>query len=98
MKDIINDVYNKLDAEDEVIIRKITRRAADIYTKHGHKADILSIEMDLSVVHTNCGGLRLDDMLKADDGNLMHDIGGIARHLNRKTFELEDCFLPRFSA
>jgi len=27
----------------------------------------------------------------------MHDVSGIARHLNRETGRLEGCFLPRFS-
>ncbi len=74
---------------DKELIHKISKRAAkDI------KADATSTMMDLLVVHDEIG-LDLEKLLNADTFNLSHDIFGIARHLNRQTFELEDCFLPR---
>lgn len=54
--------------------------------------------MDLMAVHEHSCRLRLDDLLTADDSNFAHDVFGINQHLNRKTYQLEDCFLPRFAA
>lgn len=56
--------------------------------------DPMDIHMDLSATHYNCP-LDLIKMSQADDFNMIHDVTGIARHLNRKTGELENCFLPR---
>jgi hypothetical protein len=56
----------------------------------------LDCMMDVETVHDSIG-LDLEALLTADDGNFGHDIGGIRRHLNRITGELEDCFVPRFS-
>lgn len=40
--------------------------------------------------------IRLDVLLhKFKDSDFMHDIGGIYRHLDRKTGKLTGCFLPR---
>lgn len=53
--------------------------------------------MDVNAVHSNGNPLRLADLLAADDFNFMHDICGIARHLDRDTGKLGDFFSPRFS-
>lgn len=33
----------------------------------------------------------------ADEFNFLHDVCGIARHLDRSTGKLENCFVPRFA-
>jgi hypothetical protein len=53
-------------------------------------------KMDLIACHLTCP-LELDMMLDADDSNFIHDICGIERHLDRRTFELKDSFIPRFA-
>lgn len=53
--------------------------------------------MDVENVHTNGTPLRLHELLAADKVNFAHDLGGIYQHLNRKTKQLENCFLPRFA-
>lgn len=53
--------------------------------------------MDLIAVHRNIQPLRLEALAEADFFHFAHDIAGIRRHLNRETWELEHCFLPRFS-
>ena len=58
--------------------------------------DYRDIKMDIVVTQLICP-LRLSDLLEADDENFVHDIAGIERHLNRRTFKMEDCFLPRFA-
>lgn len=79
--------------EDMRTIGEIADRAlqlpwADLPTK-------LDILMDLTTVHEKTP-LDLHRLATADLANFSHDIGGIRRHLNRETMELEDNFTPRF--
>ncbi len=83
--------------QDFETISAIASRAHALFVAAQSPRPRLDIMMDLEAVHESVG-LRLTDLLETDDGNFAHDIGGIARHLNRETKELEDCFLPRFSA
>lgn len=62
--------------------------------KLNKKLNLMHVEMDLVATNTTCP-LDFDKMGKAPDFDLMHDIYGIGQHLNRKTFELKSCFLPR---
>lgn len=86
-----------LTAADGKTIRLIAERAADLYKKHGVRVSALDIQLDLAVCHTGPQALRLDDMLAADDFNLMHDVSGLNRHLDVERCELADHFSPRFS-
>lgn len=74
-------------------IAQIARRAQKMGLARKH----LDCMMDIETVHESIG-LKLEELLDADDGNFAHDIGGINRHLNRTTGKLEDCFDPRYSA
>lgn len=78
--------------KDTKLIREIAARAAKIA-----KCDPLDIHLDLIACIEGGCPLRLQDMLEADDFNLMHDIYGINAHLNHTTYKLEDCFWPRFA-
>lgn len=79
--------------EEIELAQKIAKRAKTLLS-----ADIMSTEMD--VIATNANGCPLDmkKLLGFDDFNFAHDIGGIARHLDRTTGKLGDFFLPRCSA
>jgi hypothetical protein len=81
---------------DVALINKIAKRACDVYAKHGDQRPLLDIQMDLSACHVT-NPLRLADLLAADDFNLMHDVDGIYRHLDRETGKLNNHFLPRFT-
>lgn len=59
--------------------------------------DKLSLVMDLEYADQEFG-LRLEELLNADDLNFTHDVCGIQRHLNRQTKKMEDCFVPRFAS
>lgn len=85
--------WSQVSASDHALILQIARRAR----RNGATTEQLSIVMDLSCVHI-ASPLRLQELLDADDFNFNHDVFGICRHLNRETGELEDCFLPRFTA
>jgi hypothetical protein len=55
----------------------------------------IQILMDLEVTHSNGTPLDFDALLAFDDFSFFHDINGIANNLNRRTGQLENCFLPR---
>jgi hypothetical protein len=53
--------------------------------------------MDLEATHANGCPLDFAKLLACDDFDFLHDIGGIAMHLDRSTGVLKDCFLPRLA-
>jgi hypothetical protein len=55
------------------------------------------IKMDVLATHLT-KPLRLNELLDSRDMDFVHDIVGIERHLNRRTFTLSDGFSPRFTA
>lgn len=63
----------------------------------GPDADRLSITMDLCACHANGCPLDFERLASADDFNLLHDVGGINRHINRDTGKIEGFFRPRFA-
>lgn len=78
------------------IIRKIVKRAQKLYKKHGGVPyDTLDAEMDLNATHSNGCPLDFEKLLKFDDFNFAHDIGGIRNCISRKTGKLTKCFVPR---
>lgn len=82
---------------DLSLVRKIVKRATTIEPR----LDRTELHMDLIATHLNGCPLQLAEMSdpkKVRDFDLMHDIYGISAHLNRKTGELERCFVPRCSA
>ena len=85
--------FDKLTDQDIDLIGKIVRRARALM----YIEDVLSLEMDISATHLSCP-LKLQELLDADDFNFAHDVGGIQRHINRESGELENFFLPRYAA
>jgi hypothetical protein len=87
----------------ETINKKLLNRDQLIYkiAKRGYPAfknfnvSLLDLILDISAVDINYG-LKLEEFLKSDLGNFLHDIIGIYNNLNRKTKKLENCFTPRF--
>lgn len=86
--------------QETKIIAKIAKRAVKLATKEAkaYGYDEQWAKMDVTACHTNGNPLKLQKLLEADDFNFLHDVFGIARHINRDTGKLENCFLPRFSA
>ena len=87
----------KATKEEVIIISKIADRAIKEYAEAGVELSRLDTMMDVEATHSNGCPLRLQELLDADSFNFAHDITGINNHINRKTGELEDYFLPRFS-
>lgn len=84
--------FAAFDSFEAECVKTICDRAIVAFSGRRMRMDI---EMDLAAVHKRYP-LDLARMAKADDANLMHDIAGIARYLDRDTGELRDCFVPRF--
>lgn len=93
----IDDVSFSCTGADRKLCRAIARRARDLLLQYGVDRDALDIDMDIVAAHCNGNPLRLQDLAEADDFNLLHDVSGIAKHLNRNTGKLEGFFSPRFS-
>src|ERR1700733_1726990 len=80
------------------LIKDIAVRARNIGKAHqpDFRRSIMDIMMDIEYCHES-NPLNLQALLDADDFNFCHDVFGIARHFNRQTLKLEDCFVPRFT-
>jgi hypothetical protein len=61
--------------------------------------DRIQVLMDLEACHENIVPLDLDRMLDPStrDQDVVHDVAGISRHINREALTLEDHFLPRLA-
>lgn len=59
--------------------------------------DKMGVMMDLMAANGENGNVPLDyvKMLAFSDGSFGHDFNGIYANLNRRTGQLENCFLPR---
>lgn len=75
--------------------RDLIERIVDRAMKRFRVNDRMSLTMDVTACHANGCPLDLKGLLKAEDFDFSHDVGGIARHLDRTTGKLGDCFLPR---
>lgn len=87
----------KLMGHELKLIRAIAERTAAVVATHGREVDPTTFVMDLLATHGESCRLDLDRLYAADDFNLLHDVLGINRHLDRETYELRDCFWPRFA-
>ena len=56
-----------------------------------------STALDITVVHVNTCPLKLRELMKAPDSDLIHDAVGIVNHIDRETGELKHCFYPRYA-
>jgi hypothetical protein len=94
----VNQIDFEASPSDAQAIREIVKRAVVFNVKNGGpRVDPLDLNMDLTATHLNGCPLKLQELLEADDFNLIHDVFGIHRHLDRNTGKLKNCFLPRFA-
>ena len=84
----------KSSREDALAIGRIVEKAATLVPK----LKAFAVAMDLTACHLHGCPLDLAAMESGSDLDLLHDFVGIARHLDRQTGKLTDCFLPRFAA
>jgi hypothetical protein len=83
--------------QDLRLISAIAERAVRLYQRSGITVKPSFISSELHFVHEKICRLRLREMLDADEGNLMHDVAGIHRHLDMVTERLTAGFCPRFA-
>lgn len=58
----------------------------------------LNAVMDVTACHMNGCPLDLQKLLNFPDPDLLHDMMGICKHLDRTTGQLQNHFLPRSAA
>lgn len=84
---------------DADTISRIAHRAhgidRELNGRHSRKE--LEWRMDVTATHASGNPLRLEALAEADKFSFVHDVFGIARHLDRSTGELTSCFSPRYS-
>jgi len=89
----LDDIDWKISQEDEALIRKIVNRVAE----HAFdKFDVVSAMMDVYVVHRYICPLDLKRMADGKDADIIHDVYGIMKNLNRNSIKLKNYFIPRF--
>ncbi len=78
---------------------ELAANVADRAENMGFVTDRTSLIMDIMAADGENGNnpIDFDRWLDSDNGNFMHDLGGIHRNLNRETGMLDNCFLPRFA-
>lgn len=79
----------------ELIAKRVIKQHEELF--HHCYEDRESLEMDLLATHANGNPMDFERLLDADPFNLLHDVVGIYRHLDRTTGQLNNCFCPRFS-
>lgn len=78
-------------------IDAIVERAATLAHKYDTSVNRFELTMDITATHANGCPLKLDELIQARDSDFVHDVFGIRRHIDRRTGQLGDCFLPRFA-
>jgi hypothetical protein len=73
------------------LILLLAKRAKNL----GDKRPLVSIRMDLDACSSNGCPLDFDKLCTARDADFMHDVGGIARFLDRDTGKLTGHFHPK---
>jgi hypothetical protein len=89
--------YDKLSANDRVMIERVVDRAEELAEELDIEFPRLrkqALTMDLMANQTRCP-IDLGLLLDADMGTFGHDVFGVERHMNRRTGELDGCFVPR---
>ena len=77
---------------------EIAKRAVLMAKKHDIPYRQMDAVMDIDACHSNGCALNLGELLTADDFNFAHDVFGIRENIDRKTGQLQNCFLPRYAS
>lgn len=80
--------------DDLEVMVEIAERAESINISYGER---ITFMMDLMNAHETFN-LRLEELLKADNLDFVHDVVGIQKNINRSTCEFMNCFMPRYSS
>ena len=84
-----------------IALAKAASKVGKEFNLAGFHYSVLEASMDLEATHASCP-LQLREMVEQLNGpyksDVVHDLLGIRRHLNRETGQLENHFIPRFAA
>ena len=95
--EITVEISFDVSAKDARLIDIIIDRVEALAQADGLPFDRLSRSMDLMACQANGLNLDLKAMAEWDrDLDLVHDVFGIQRHLDREKVAFKDCFSPRF--
>lgn len=84
--------------DERKLIQTIVLRYSDLVGPE-RSVDVLSALMDLEACHCNGCPLDLVALAAADrEEDVVHDVAGISRYLNRDTGKLEEHFWPRYAS
>ena len=83
-----------MDHRDFELVTKVADRTLALLPGGPSKLDLL---ITLDACHTGPCPLDLERLAEAPNFDLLHDVLGIYRHLDRTTRELGGCFIPRFA-
>ena len=86
--------------QEKQLISHVAEKIIALFQKNKYPFyfDLLDVKMYLTACHLNGCPLRLEDMLTSkDEDSLLHDIMGIARHMDKHTGTLQNCFFPHYS-
>lgn len=92
-----NATRSELSIIDKIVERAVREGLVRGRRKPTHWYEISTMLMDIEATHCNGNPLDLQKFLTGPDFDFIHDVCGIARHMNRETGQLMDCFVPRFS-
>lgn len=79
--------------DERLLAVEITKRAEEMNLL---MFDRLSLIMDIEATHDEVG-LKLSELLNADDENFTHDIVGIQKNIDRTSKKMQNFFLPRYA-
>ncbi len=93
LTNFFNEVKKQMEKAEKLTVVEIAKRAEEMDLL---MFDRMSLIMDIENVHAEIG-LKLNELLKADDLNFAHDIVGIQQNIDRQSKKLQNLFLPRYA-
>jgi hypothetical protein len=94
----MTEISFKIDHASMLQARRAAARAVALnLSLGGFQRNQIEWEMDFIATHANGNALDFAKLNSFDAANFAHDACGIARHLDRESGKLRDCFSPRCS-
>lgn len=87
----------KFNDADCMILTQVIGRWRSLCAREGNEIDVKSARMDMEAANGVNGNEPLDygKLMDFDDADFVHDMAGIARHMDRATGQLMNHFVPR---
>lgn len=84
--------FKKINDKDLALVAKIVKKALKIQPH----LNVLETQMDIAAAHI-ASSLNLEELSRADNFNLIHDVFGIANNIDRNTGKMNNGFSPRYT-